>query len=143
MAKRRFSKPPLQIGFAPKMFVRTQKVKLDSVADTPIIPLPGMNKPETMIAYALNDLKIRYVAQRGFEGNVLLGGARADFDLPDYGIVILYQGPFHGTTEGAARDVIVNTTYERAGKRVLPVYERDLKRIKPRLLEMIGRPIYT
>jgi len=101
-----------------------------------------MNQPETRIDYALNDLKVRHTAQLGFYGNTILGGARADFDLPDYGIVMNFQGVFHGTTEGRARDVIVNLSYTTSGRRLVFIYERDLKRLKPRILEIIGRPIY-
>jgi len=53
-----------------------------------------------------------------------------------------FQGVFHGTTEGRSRDVIVNQSYAKGGRRGVFIYERDLKRLKPRILEIIGRPIY-
>lgn len=138
---RRFSTSPAKIGYTPRINVRANKIKLASFAEKPIIPLAGMNQPETKIAYALNDLKIRYRPQSSFFGGSTLGGARADFDLFDYNIVLNYDGPFHGTTEGRARDAIVNQTYVANGKRPISLYERDLKRLKPRIMEIIGTPL--
>lgn len=140
MAKR-FLKPPRELGFSSKIFPRSKKIRLTGIEDKPIIPLPGMNQPETRIARALDALKIRYVAQQNFLGGTILGGARADFTLIDYAIVFLYNGVFHGTTEGRARDAIVNQSYTTSGKRVIPLYERDLKNLKPRILELVGRPL--
>lgn len=138
---RRFNKPPREIGFAPKINSRARKIRLPSLTPKPVIPLPGMNQPESKVAYALNDLHIRYTAQQSFLGGTILGGARSDFTLIDYNIVFLFNGIFHGTTEGRARDAIVNQSYTAEGKRVIPLYDRDLPRIKPRILELIGRPL--
>lgn len=101
----------------------------------------ALNQPESIIFYALQELKINFSAQVGLAGGSVLGGARADFLLPDYRMNLEYHGPQHDTTYGAARDLLRNITVKQRGYRVIQVYEADLKRIKPRLLEIVGRPI--
>jgi very-short-patch-repair endonuclease len=61
--------------------------------------------------------------------------------LPDYKINLEYQGPFHGVTEGRARDVLRNIGMTSRGYRVVALFQQDLKRLKPRLLELIGKPV--
>lgn len=125
----------------PKVQVRSIKIGTRSLA-APVLPnLPGMNGPESTVARALDDLKIRYIPQQNFLGGSILGGARSDFTLPDYHIVLLYNGPFHDTLEGRGRDLLVNQSYIAQGYKPVPIIDKDLPRIKPRLLEIIGRPI--
>ena len=138
----KFTEPSNKLMRAPKISVRTRKLGTRSVrAYDDVIPLPGKNKPETMIARALDELRIQHVSQQTFGGGSILGGARSDEYLPSYGMILLYQGPFHRTAEGAARDILSDATYINRGLRIGRLYERDLPRIKPRLLEIIGVPL--
>ena len=98
-----------------------------------------MNIPETMVANALDELKITYQAQATFGGGSITGGGRMDFKLPAYRIDLEFAGPFHGTTEGAAHDLLRNQSLISQGWKVVSLYDRDLPRIKPRILEVIGR----
>ena len=105
-----------------------------------IIATPGMNKPETFITQNLNELKIENIPQYSILGGDIMGGGRADWLLPQYFIDLEYSGPWHGTNEGRYRDALRNIGFQRLGYRVETLYERDLVRIKPRLLEIVGRP---
>jgi len=107
----------------------------------PVAPVPGLNGPESRIYWALQELGIRFSVQTALLGGNILGGARAEFLLFDYGIDIEFNGPFHGTTEGRARDILRNLTVEKAGFRVIPLFDRDLLDLKRRILEIIGSPI--
>ena len=138
----KFVAPSNKLMKAPKIAVRARKLRTPVV--TPyedVTPLPGQNKPETIISLALDELKIMHIPQQRFGGGGILGGAKADQYLPDYRMVLLYNGPFHGTTEGAARDLLTEQTYSIRGLKVVKLFAYDLPRIKPRLLEVIGRPI--
>lgn len=118
--------------------IRARKFGRVSLAEKPINPLPGMNQPETRVALALQALKIGYTSQTSFLGGSILGGARADFVLPAFKIVMNYDGPFHGTTEGTARDILVDQTYIMQGYKVIKIREYDLVDLKNRLLQYIG-----
>ena len=132
---------PRKMFSAPRISVRARKLIRLSRPDLPDIkPLPGLNIPESRIHQALVDLKINFQVQRNVLGGGILGGARADFLLPDYKIDLEYQGPFHGVAEGKARDILRNIGVTSQGYRVVPLYQRDLPRIKPRILELIGKP---
>lgn len=100
-----------------------------------------MNGPESRIADALDDLRIDYQAQESIYGGSILGGARLDFLLTQYWIDLEYAGPHHSTTEGRARDVLRDLGVTKQGYRVVTLYERDLYRLKPRILEVIGSPV--
>lgn len=137
-----FTTPSLKVGKAPRIFVRARKIGRRALPTYEIIaPRPGMNIPETMVANALEALKISYEAQSSFGGGSITGGGRMDFKLPAYRIDLEYAGPFHGTGEGAARDLLRNQLLISQGWRVVTLYERDLPRLKPRILEVIGRAI--
>jgi len=99
-----------------------------------------MNKPETFITNALDELKIENIPQYSILGGDILGGGRADWLLPQYFIDLEYAGPFHSTNEGRYRDSLRNQGFLSLGYRVETLYERDLVRVKPRLLEIVGRP---
>ena len=94
-----------------------------------------------MVAHALDALGIRYQAQSTFGGGSILGGGRMDFLLPAYRIDIEYNGPFHGTTEGRAHDLLRNQIVIAKGYRVVGIFQADLARLKKRILELIGRPL--
>ena len=135
-----FTQPSKKLGKAPRIFVRAQKIgRMAFPAYEAILPRPGMNIPETMVANALEALKISYEAQSSFGGGSITGGGRMDFKLPAYRIDLEYAGPFHGTGEGAARDLLRNQLVIAQGFKVVTLYERDLPRLKPRILEVIGR----
>ncbi len=134
--------PRKLMGVSP-ITVRAQKIKPFGAAGlAPITPLSGMNQPETRVAYVLQELGIRFDAQSNFLGGSILGGARADFVLPDYKIVLLVQGPFHSTDYGQARDVLVDATYRSQGFTVVhfPSTLVD-EHLKQHILEMVGTPL--
>ena len=127
---------------APRINIRARKlIRLSRPDLPPISQVPGLNLPESRIHKALTDLKINFQIQRNVLGGGILGGARADFLLPDYKIDLEYQGPFHGVAAGQARDILRNIGLTSKGYRVVQLYERDLKRLVPRILELIGRPV--
>jgi very-short-patch-repair endonuclease len=99
-----------------------------------------LNIPESKVYRALEDLKINFSAQESFGGGRTLGGSLADFVLPDYQLVIEYQGPFHSTSEGSARDFWRRVAREQAGFMVAYLYEEDLINIHRRLKEILGAP---
>tara|TARA_R100001530_G_C4296731_1_gene149433 strand:+ start:236 stop:679 length:444 start_codon:yes stop_codon:yes gene_type:complete len=140
MPKRLISSPRKMMS-APRISIRARKLtSLTRPELPPIQNVPGLNIPESRIYKALKELKIRFEIQRNVLGGGILGGAKADFLLPDYMIDLEYQGPFHGVAEGKARDVLRNLGVTSKGYRVVQLYERDLKRLVPRILELIGKP---
>jgi hypothetical protein len=96
--------------------------------------------PEAKIFKALTDLKIPFQAQKVIGRQRELGGAVADFWLPSRGIILEYQGVFHKTDEGAARDFFRAASRAQFGAiDVIPIYDTDLPRIHDRLLELLGK----
>mgnify|MGYP003147241188 CR=1 FL=1 len=141
MPRRLLSSPRKAIS-APRIFIRARKLGRITKPDLPPIDIvPGLNSPESRIYKALKELKINFDVQRNVFGGSILGGARADFLLPDYKINLEYQGPFHGIAEGRARDILRNIGLTSKGYRVVALFQQDLKRLKPRLLEVIGKPV--
>jgi len=141
MPKRLISSPRKMMS-APRINIRARKlIRLSRPDLPPVTQVPGLNLPESRIYQALTELKINFQVQRNVLGGGILGGARADFLLPDYKIDLEYQGPFHGVAEGKARDILRNIGLTSQGWRVVPLYERDLKRLVPRILEVIGKPV--
>ena len=139
---RRLLTSPRKAISAPRIFIRSRKLGRITKPDLPPVAIvPGLNGPESRIYKALTQLKINFDVQRNVLGGSILGGARADFILPDYRINLEYQGPFHGVTEGRARDVLRNIGMTSKGYRVVAIFQQDLKRLKPRLLELIGKPV--
>lgn len=124
------------------LFVHTRSgygaANVDPLDD--VQPLPGMNKPETLITLTLNQMKIENVPQFAIGGGDIMGGGRADWILPQYFIDLEYNGPFHGTAEGKARDVLRNIGFQRLGYRIETIGLSDLPRLKQKLLEITGRP---
>lgn len=98
-----------------------------------------MNKPETLVTLTLNELRIKNIPQFSFLGGDYLGGGRMDWLLPEYKIDLEYDGPFHQTSGGRVRDELRNIGVYKMGLRVVKIYEHDLYRLKPRLLEIVGR----
>jgi len=139
-------KSPRRLLTAPKIQVRARKVRpgiIELVPDVVPIWIDGkmMNKPETIIYMALNELRIDNVPQFSILGGDILGGARMDFYLPRYEIDLEYNGPFHATSYGNARDALRNIGPASKGIRVEKIYETDLPRIKKRLLQIVGKII--
>src|SRR3990167_4047174 len=101
----------------------------------------GLNQPESRVYWALVEMHINFTIQANFLGGSILGGARADFVLPDYKIVLLYSGPFHDTTYGRGRDILSNMSYQVNGFDVRVIVESDLEDLKNRIREIIGIPL--
>jgi len=125
----------------PKIALRAQKLERRANVATlpPVVNRPGMNQWETRVANALDDLKIQYIAQSSVLGGNVLGGARLDFLLPAYMIDLEVSGPFHGTSEGRARDLLRNLGVQKNGYTVVKVYLDDLPNIHQVLRQIIGR----
>ena len=135
---RRFTTSPRNLLTFTKISVRRTGFKTAKVPE-PLIA--GLNEPETKVANALTELKIKFEMQKNMFGGSILGGARLDFFLPDYSVDLEYNGPFHGTTEGRARDVLRTSQLLRDGIRLVAINEYDLPRIKPVILQKIGVPL--
>lgn len=147
MPARRWLKSPRRLLTAPKISIRAQKFgrlrRIDFLA--PVEPVTDestpLNQPESRIYYALRRLGIHFKTQVNILGGSILGGGRLDFYLEDYQLDIEYQGPFHQTTGGTARDALRNAGVQSLGIRVEFIYERDLPNLERRILEIIGYPI--
>lgn len=135
---RRFTTSPRNLLTFVKISVRRTGFKTAKVPE-PLIA--GLNEPETKVANALTELKIKFEMQKNMFGGSVLGGAKLDFFLPDYSVDLEYNGPFHGTTEGLAKDTLRNAQLMRSGIRLVIISEFDLPRIKPVILERIGVPL--
>ena len=124
-----------------RLAVRSRKFTYARPALPDIMPDPGLNIPETRVAHALTELQISFTTQFSILGGDILGGGRADFLLSDYRIDLEYNGPFHDVQRGNARDQLRNVGFQTLGYRIETLHEPDLYRLKPRLLEIIGRPV--
>jgi len=102
----------------------------------------ALNIPESKIYFALTDMNIRFTAQEVRGGARKLGSADADFYLPAYNTILEFQGVFHNTDSGRARDIIREANRRRlfGVNRILYLYDRDMVRIHARLRELLGRP---
>ncbi len=103
--------------------------------------IEGLNEPETLVYNALQELKINFRVQQSKYGGATLGGAKLDFFLPDYSVDLEYNGPFHSTAEGKARDLLRQVTLARDGIRLVTLDVLDLPRLKPAILSKIGTPV--
>lgn len=144
----RFITSPRSLVRGSRLSIRARKLRRPSLAPkavAEVVPLVvegrALNKPETLVYQALTELHINFQTQAQVFGGDVLGGARMDFYLPDYSVDIEYQGPFHATGPGTVHDALRNIGVKTLGVRVVTLYERDLPRLKPRILEVIGRPI--
>src|SRR3989304_2457955 len=109
-------RPLRRLGRARLVYPRARKVDVyRQTGLPPVQQVQGLNIPESRIYWALTEMKVRFTAQSNFLGGSILGGARADFVLADYKLVILYQGPFHSTSYGFARDLLSDASYNAAG----------------------------
>src|SRR3990167_4729349 len=135
-------RPLRRLGRARLVYPRARKVDVYRRPGLPPVQqVQGLNIPESRIYWALTEMKVRFTAQSNFLGGSILGGARADFVLADYKLVILYQGPFHATSYGFARHLLSDASYNAAGYDVRRVYETDLADLKNRLRQIIGIPL--
>lgn len=109
-----------------------------------------LNKPESFIYHALTLMDINFSAQVLIGTGRSLGGGNVDFLLPDYDIALEYQGYFHFSFEGEARDFLRQVTREMRGLEVVYLFERDLtdrlgnwerSRLMGRIREIIGWPL--
>lgn len=126
---------------APRLYTHARKSYRESAPRTPdVVTVPGLNQWESRVYFALLELKIRFTVQSAFGGGSILGGGRADFLLPDYGVDLEVNGPYHFTTEGRARDLLRNLVVQKDGYVVKTIEGRDFERLKPRILELLGSP---
>ncbi len=124
---------------APKISVR--KRGLSKTNKVEIKKIEGLNEPETLVYNALSELKITFEIQQSKYGGATLGGAKLDFFLSDYNIDLEYNGPFHSTAAGKARDLLRNITLIRDGIRLVTLDSFDLDHLKPAILKKIGVPV--
>ncbi len=135
---RKFSAPALDLLVKSRISVKKKPVPTTKEI---VLTFVGQNVPESMITRALQALKIKFEAQTQRFGGSILGGAKLDFFLPDYMVDLEYNGPFHGTTEGKARDALRSLSLAKNGIRLVIIKEFDLPNLKRVILEKIGAPI--
>lgn len=128
-------------GIGKRLYPRSRKLTYPAPGLEVITPEPGLNIPETRIKRALEDLDLNFSVQQEFLGGSILGGLKADFVLNDYGIVLDYKGPHHFTAYGRGRDLLKDLAYGDVKLKRITLDDQDLMRLKPRILEIIGRPI--
>jgi hypothetical protein len=96
-----------------------------------------LNVPESIVAFALEDLKIPFQAQKPIGPGRKLGGALIDFWLPHHRKAIEFNGVFHVLEPW--RDFWRNVTRMQYGaNEVIPVHDWDLPRIHQFLREKLG-----
>jgi len=135
---RKFKAPVLDLLVKSKLSVRKKSVP---VTKEVVLTFVGQNVPESMITRALQSLKIKFEAQSQRFGGSILGGAKLDFFLPDYMVDLEYNGPFHGTTEGKAKDALRTLALAKDGIRLVIIKEFDLPDLKRVIMEKIGAPV--
>ena len=135
---RKFTAPVLDLLVKSKLSVRKKSVP---VSKEVVLTFVGQNVPESMITRALQALKIKFEAQSQRFGGSILGGAKLDFFLPDYMVDLEYNGPFHGTTEGKAKDALRTLALAKDGIRLVTIKEFDLPDLKRVIMEKIGAPV--
>ena len=135
---RKFTAPVLDLLVKSKLSVKKKSVP---VTKEVVLTFVGQNVPESMITRALQALKIKFEAQSQRFGGSILGGAKLDFFLPDYMVDLEYNGPFHGTTEGKAKDALRTLALAKDGIRLVVIKEFDLPDLKRVIMEKIGAPV--
>ena len=135
---RKFTAPVLDLLVKSKLSVKKKSIP---VTKEVVLTFVGQNVPESMITRALQALKIKFEAQSQRFGGSILGGAKLDFFLPDYMVDIEYNGPFHGTTEGKAKDALRTLALAKDGIRLVTIKEFDLPDLKRVIMEKIGAPV--
>ena len=135
---RKFTAPVLDLLVKSKLSVKKKSIP---VTKEIVLTFVGQNVPESMITRALQALKIKFEAQSQRFGGSILGGAKLDFFLPDYMVDLEYNGPFHGTTEGKAKDALRTLALAKDGIRLVVIKEFDLPDLKRVIMEKIGAPV--
>ena len=135
---RKFTAPVLDLLVKSKLSVKKKSIP---VTKEVVLTFVGQNVPESMITRALQSLKIKFEAQSQRFGGAILGGAKLDFFLPDYMVDLEYNGPFHGTTEGKAKDALRSLALAKDGIRLVVIKEFDLPDLKRVIMEKIGAPV--
>ena len=135
---RKFTAPVLDLLVKSKLSVKKKSIP---VTKEVVLTFVGQNVPESMITRALQALKIKFEAQSQRFGGSILGGAKLDFFLPDYMVDLEYNGPFHGTTEGKAKDALRTLALAKDGIRLVTIKEFDLPDLKRVIMEKIGAPV--
>lgn len=103
-----------------------------------------LSVPHSRIYRALEQFKIPFETESKAGGGHVLGGIMVDFWLPTYRIALEYQGPFHNTEVGRARDIIRFANRGRLGARqVVEIFERDLDHIYDFLRNIVGYTVIS
>ena len=138
-------RPLRRLGRARLVYPRARKVDVYRRPGLPPVQqVQGLNQDESRVYWALVELKINFSVQTNFLGGSVLGGARADFVLHDVRVVLLVDGPFHFTSYGLARDILVDTSYAAQGYHVIHMPTSDIgPDLKKHLRDIIGIPLPT
>lgn len=99
-----------------------------------------LNADEAQVYYALVRRGVNFQTQVPLAGGNVLGGLSVDFLLPDYHMDLEYDGPFHDTTIGQARNFWRQATAARLGLTRVALHDFDLPHIDRRLGEILANP---
>lgn len=127
----------------PRIEVRRRGFRQPGAQETLPLVINGdrLTIPETKIYIALKALVIPFTTRKKVGGSRRLGAGVLDFWLPFHKIVIEYQGPFHASLIGGAKDFrrqIVRRQFGAA--QIVYLYERDLDDLFNRLNQVINAP---
>jgi len=109
-----------------------------------------LNVPESLIYQALERLRLEFTAQPSLGLGNALGGARPDFILHEYNMVLGFHGPWHFTFEGKVRDFWREVMYQAFGLTSVFLVDEDLRdehgqysigSTMRRIMEVIGSPL--
>ena len=135
---------PQRLARGKRISIRARKVRTSykPLYTPPPMPVDGLNQTEARLYHTLVALQVSFRTQVNYFGGSVLGGARADFVLPDHGLVLLPDGPFHTTTYGRSRDILSDLTYKANG--LTPIHFPWDVTLLPDLTayvqQLIGRP---
>lgn len=117
--------------------------KRPSIPPRPIILPNGtrMNAEEAVVYRALLRRKVNFEPQAKIGGGNVKGGGIVDFALWQHGIAIEYQGPFHATSSGQAKDFLRRVARQEAGLQTVYIYKQDLQNIDAVLGRILAAPM--
>lgn len=100
-----------------------------------------MNAEEAVVYRALIRRKVQFEPQAKIGGGSVKGGGIVDFALWQHGIAIEYQGPFHATSGGVAKDFLRRVARQEAGLQTVYIYKQDLQNIDQVLGKILAAPM--
>ena len=110
--------------------------------EVPPFELLGMSSWERKLYYALKKRAITFRTEVNFEGGVgILGGMRVDFILPDWGMVLRVQGPWHTFSHAKSRDELQRVYLSGRGFNVVDLFEDDIENLDAALARVLGVPV--